>query len=64
MVYHENAAGELVGTHYCIAANQPEIELAYRAEGIFFFELSPDDQNVGEGELHKARVHADGPRRG
>lgn len=51
-VYHENAAGELVGTHYCIAGNQPEIELTHAGEGSFFFELSPDDQNVREGELH------------
>ena len=51
-VYHENAAGELVGTHYCTAGNQPEIELTRHAEGVFVFELSPDDQNVGEGEVH------------
>lgn len=51
-VYHENAAGKLVGTHYCIAGNQPEIELTNAAEGTFLFELSPDDQNVGEGEMH------------
>lgn len=51
-VYHENAAGELVGTHYCIAGNQPEIELTDAGDGSFLFELSPDDRNVRAGELH------------
>ena len=51
-VYHENAAGELVGTHYCTAGNQPEIRLVQAREGSFVFELSPDDQNVAAGELH------------